>query len=87
MHEPTKPQVSYQKAIEYIEAVRLEFQSKGREADVHRGAVQAVADLFNNWTVLTKEVADLKKRIEALTKRSEATAINGDPASIPGGPI
>lgn len=76
MQEPTKPQQDYLNALNYLEAVRLEFQSKGRDGDVHRGAVQAVVELFNNWTALTNEVADLRKRIDALTKLQEPTSSN-----------
>lgn len=79
MQTPTKPQ-EYSKAIEIIEQVRLETQSKGRDADLHRTAVQKLVELFNAWTELSKQVTDLSRQIAAI----DNSKADNNPASIPG---
>lgn len=74
MQETNKPQ-NYQKAIDFLENVRLETQMKGRDGDAHRAAVQYVVALFNEWTALAREVADLKKKIEEMAKQDAASSI------------
>ena len=76
MQEPTKPpSQQYQKAIDFLEAVRLETQMKGRDGDAHRAAIQAVVTLFNEWIGLTKASEDLKKRVEEMAKQIKSESV------------
>lgn len=56
------------KAVEVIEAVRLETQCKGRDADVLREAVQVLRAVVISYDAAVKRVAELESKSGQVVK-------------------